>query len=477
VSANDNYSSPLASRYASSDMRFLFSPQMKFSTWRRLWLALAEGEAELGLGIEEEQLAELRGTLETIDFDAARAYEEKLRHDVMSHVHAWGDQCPKARGILHLGATSCYVTDNTDAILLRDGLRLVRRQLVSLIAALKEFSVEWRSLPTLGFTHYQPAQATTVGKRATLWLQDLIDDLADLDHAESMVRFRGVKGTTGTQASFLELFEGDHDKVRELDKRVAEKMGFEKRFAVTGQTYPRQLDFRVGQALSSIAQTAHKFATDLRLLSNRKELEEPFESKQIGSSAMPWKRNPMRSERICSLARLVISHLDNTAHTAANQWLERTLDDSANRRVVIAEMFLATDAVLNLFLNVASGLVVYPKVVEKNLMAELPFLATEALMMEAVKAGADRQDVHETVRQASFAAAKNIKEGGDNDLPARLKQSELLSGVSGRIDEILEPSRYVGRAPEQVLEFVEEEVDPVLERYADLLGATGEVRV
>jgi adenylosuccinate lyase len=458
-------------------MRFLFSPQKKFSTWRRLWLALAEAESELGLGIEEEQLAELRETLDDIDFDAARAYEEKLRHDVMSHVHAWGDQCPKARGILHLGATSCYVTDNTDAILLRDGVRLVRRQLVSLIAALKEFAVEWRSLPTLGFTHYQPAQATTVGKRATLWIQDLVDDLADLDHAESMVRFRGVKGTTGTQASFLELFDGDHDKVRDLDQRVTAKMGFERRFGVTGQTYPRQLDFRVGQALSSIAQTAHKFATDLRLLSNRKELEEPFESKQIGSSAMPWKRNPMRSERICSLARLVISHLDNTAHTAANQWLERTLDDSANRRIVLAEMFLATDAVLNLFLNVASGLVVYPKVVEKNLMAELPFLASEALMMEAVKAGADRQDVHEAVRQASFAAALEVKEGRDNDLTARLKTTEILGPVAGRIDEILDPARYVGRAPEQVLEYIAEEVDPVLERYADLLGAEGEVRV
>ena len=477
MSAHDNYSSPLASRYASREMRFLFSPQKKFSTWRRLWLALAEAESELGLGIEEEQLAELRGTLDDIDFDAARAYEEKLRHDVMSHVHAWGDQCPKARGILHLGATSCYVTDNTDAILLRDGVRLVRRQLVSLIAALKEFAVEWRSLPTLGFTHYQPAQATTVGKRATLWIQDLVDDLADLDHAESMIRFRGVKGTTGTQASFLELFDGDHDKVRDLDRRVTAKMGFERRFGVTGQTYPRQLDFRVGQALSSIAQTAHKFATDLRLLSNRKELEEPFESKQIGSSAMPWKRNPMRSERICSLARLVISHLDNTAHTAANQWLERTLDDSANRRVVLAEMFLATDAILNLFLNVASGLVVYPKVIERNLMAELPFLASEALMMEAVKAGADRQDVHEAVRQASFAAALEVKEGRDNDLTTRLKNTEILGPVAARIDEILDPTRYVGRAPEQVLEYVAEEVDPVLTRYADLLGATGEVRV
>jgi len=476
-SEHETYQSPLAGRYASEEMRRLFSAETKFGTWRRLWLALAESEAELGLDIREEQLAELRANLEPIDFEAAAEHERRLRHDVMAHVHTWGDACPKARGILHLGATSCFVTDNTDAILLRDGVRLVRRQLVSLVAQLKAFALEWRELPTLGFTHYQPAQATTVGKRATLWIQDLIDDLADLDHAESMIRFRGVKGTTGTQASFLELFEGDHDKVRALDARVAEKMGFERRFAVTGQTYPRQLDFRVGQALSSIAQTAHKFATDLRLLSNRRELEEPFESKQIGSSAMPWKRNPMRSERICSLARLVISHLDNTAHTAANQWLERTLDDSANRRIVMAEMFLATDAILNLFLNVASGLLVHPDVVRCNLMAELPFLASEALMMEAVKAGADRQDAHEEVRQASFAAAKRIKEGGESDLVERLKSSELLGPVAGRIDELLEPGRHVGRAPEQVLEFVAEEVDPLLERYADLLGATGEVRV
>ncbi len=476
-SEHETYQSPLAGRYASEEMRRLFSAETKFGTWRRLWLALAEAEAELGLDIREEQLAELRANLEPNDYEAAAEPERRLRHDVMAHVHTWGDACPKARGILHLGATSCFVTDNTDAILLRDGVRLVRRQLVSLVAQLKAFALEWRELPTLGFTHYQPAQATTVGKRATLWIQDLIDDLADLDHAESMIRFRGVKGTTGTQASFLELFEGDHDKVRALDARVAEKMGFERRFAVTGQTYPRQLDFRVGQALSSIAQTAHKFATDLRLLSNRRELEEPFESKQIGSSAMPWKRNPMRSERICSLARLVISHLDNTAHTAANQWLERTLDDSANRRIVMAEMFLATDAILNLFLNVASGLLVHPDVVRCNLMAELPFLASEALMMEAVKAGADRQDAHEEVRQASFAAAKRIKEGGESDLVERLKSSELLGPVAGRIDELLEPGRHVGRAPEQVLEFVAEEVDPLLERYADLLGATGEVRV
>lgn len=477
MSDSNTYANPLAGRYASAEMRFNFSPRKKFTTWRKLWIALAESEQELGLPITDEQLDELRATAEELNLDVAEEYERKLRHDVMSHVHAWGDQCPKARGILHLGATSCYVTDNTDAILLRDGVRLVRRQLVSLIQHLADFAKEWRALPTLGFTHYQPAQATTVGKRATLWLQDLIHDLEDLDHAETQIRFRGVKGTTGTQASFLELFDGDHDKVRSLDRKVCERMEFTRVFGVTGQTYPRQLDFRVGQALSSIAQSAHKFATDLRLLSNRRELEEPFESKQIGSSAMPWKRNPMRSERICSLARLVISHLDNTAHTAANQWLERTLDDSANRRVVLAEMFLATDAVLNLYLNVASGLVVYPPVVAKNLMAELPFLASEALMMEAVKAGADRQDVHEAVRQASFQAAASIKNGGENDLKDRLAKEPILSGVAGRLDEILDPARYVGRAPEQVDEYLAEEVQPVLDRYADLIGAEGEVRV
>jgi len=471
------YANPLAGRYASAEMRFNFSPQKKFTTWRKLWLALAECERELGLPISEEQLDELRATVEELNLEVAEEYERKLRHDVMSHVHAWGDQCPKARGILHLGATSCYVTDNTDAILLRDGVRLVRRQLVSLIKHLRDFANEWRALPTLGYTHYQPAQATTVGKRATLWLQDLLHDLDDLDHAESQIRFRGVKGTTGTQASFLELFDGDGDKVRALEKTVCERMGFTRVFAVTGQTYPRQLDFRVGQALSSIAQSAHKFATDLRLLSNRRELEEPFETKQIGSSAMPWKRNPMRSERICSLARLVIEHLNNTAHTAANQWLERTLDDSANRRIVLAEMFLATDAVMNLYLNVASGLVVYPHVVTKNLKAELPFLASEALMMEAVKAGADRQDVHEVVRKASFEAAAQIKNGGENDLTERLAKEPILASVAGRIDEILDPARYVGRAPQQVDEFLAEEVDPVLAKYASLVGVEGEVRV
>ena len=472
-----SYSSPLAGRYASEAMRYLFSPEKKFTTWRELWLALAEGEAELGLPITEAQLSEMRESLTDLDLEAAERYERDLRHDVMAHIHAWGDQCPQARPILHLGATSCYVTDNTDLILLREGLDLVKTQLVSAIANLRDFAMEWRELPTLGFTHFQPAQATTVGKRACLWLQDFLHDLEDLEHAETMIRFRGVKGTTGTQTSFLTLFDGDHEKVRELDQKVTAKMGFEKTFGVTGQTYPRQLDFRICQVLSSIAQTSHKFATDLRLLANTRELEEPFGEKQIGSSAMPWKRNPMRSERICSLARLTMSLLDSTAQTAANQWLERTLDDSANRRVVLPEMFLATDATLNLVLDVTDGLVVNPGVIGARLEAELPFLASESLMMAAVKLGADRQDVHEAIRQASHAAAAEIKAGRPNDMKERLKAEPLLAAVADQIDELLEASRHVGRAPEQVVEFVEGEVADALASYADRLGASGDVRV
>jgi len=472
-----SYSSPLAGRYASETMRHLFSPVKKFTTWRELWLALAESEAELGLPITEAQLSEMRETLADLDLEAADRYEHELRHDVMAHIHAWGDQCPEARPILHLGATSCYVTDNTDLILLREGLDLVKTQLVSAIANLRDFAMEWRELPTLGFTHFQPAQATTVGKRACLWMQDFLHDLEDLEHAETMVRFRGVKGTTGTQTSFLQLFDGDHEKVARLDGLVTEKMGFEKTFGVTGQTYPRQLDFRVGQALSSIAQTAHKFGTDLRLLANRRELEEPFGEKQIGSSAMPWKRNPMRAERICSLSRLTISLLDSTAQTAATQWLERTLDDSANRRVVIPEMFLSTDATLNLVLDVTDGLVVNPAVIRARLDEELPFLASESLMMAAVKSGGDRQDIHEAIRQASHAAAQEIKEGRPNDLKERLKNEPLLAGVKDQMDELLDPSLHIGRAAEQVVEFVESEVTPVLERLADRQGAEGEVDV
>jgi adenylosuccinate lyase len=474
---SENYQSPLSERYASREMRFNFSEKRKFTTWRKLWIELAVAERDLGLPISQEQIDEMVAHAEDLNLDVARRYEGELRHDVMAQIHAWGEQVPKARAIIHLGATSCFVTDNAEIMAMREGIRLLRKQLISVIAVMRDFALAWRSTPTLGFTHFQPAQATTVGKRACLWLQDLVHDLEDLEHAETTLRFRGVKGTTGTQASFLELFDGDHRKVRELDARVTQAMGFERSFGVTGQTYPRQMDFRVAQVLSSIAQSAHKFATDLRLLANKKEIEEPFEKNQIGSSAMPWKRNPMRSERICSLARLVISALDNTAHTAANQWLERTLDDSANRRIVIAEMFLATDAILNLYLNVASGLVVNPHVIKRNLDEELPFLASEHLMMEAVKLGADRQDVHESVRQLSHRAARAIKDGEPNPLRALLAADPVLGRLASRLDALLDGARYVGRAPEQVAEFVAEEVDPQLQRFAALVGARADVRV
>ncbi|MDF1799307.1 MAG: adenylosuccinate lyase [Planctomycetota bacterium] len=473
----ENYTSPLSSRYASKAMRFNWSDTKKFTTWRQLWIALAESEQALGLPISDEQLDELREHATDIDFDLAAEYEGKLRHDVMAHVHAWGDQCPKARGIIHLGATSCFVGDNTDLVQLRDGIDLVRRQLVTLIGQLQAFADQWKNLPVLGYTHYQPAQATTLGKRACLWLQDLVDDLNDLEHSASMIRFRGVKGTTGTQASFLNLFGGDHAKVVELDERVSRAMGFERRFTVTGQTYSRRLDFRIGQVLSGICQSAHKFATDLRLMSGRREVEEPFEEKQIGSSAMPWKRNPMRSERICSLSRYVISALDNTAHTAANQWFERTLDDSANRRITLAEMFLATDAVLNLYLNVTSGMVVHEPVLAAHLAEELPFLASEALMMEAVAAGKDRQDVHEAFRMISRNASEAIHKGRPNPFRELLAADPLVGDLAPRFDEILEPARHIGRAPEQVDEFLTGEVAPLLENYDGLGAVEGEVRV
>ncbi len=472
-----NYESPLSSRYASEAMRENFSPHKKFTTWRQLWIALAEGEQELGLPIDDEQLAELRAHAADVDFDAAAKYEAELRHDVMAHVHAWGDQCPKARGIVHLGATSCFVTDNAELIVMRDAVRLIRVQLVGVLRKLRAFAAKWRAQPVLGLTHYQPAQATTVGKRACLWIQDLVFNLEDLDHAEQAIRFRGVKGTTGSQASFLELFEGDHAKVRALDETVTRKMGFERRFGVTGQTYPRQLDFRVCQVLSGIAQSASKFAVDLRLSAGRREMEEPFGKKQIGSSAMPWKRNPMRSERMCALARHVIVGLDNTAHTAANQWFERTLDDSANRRLAIAEAFLATDAILQLYLNVTDGLVVHAPVIEARLREELPFLASEHLMMEAVKAGADRQDAHERIRVLSHQASEALFRGEENPLRELLAADPLFAPLAGRIDALLDPARFVGRAPEQVDEFLAEEVDPLLARYADLSEATGDVRV
>jgi adenylosuccinate lyase len=473
-----NYVSPLSTRYASEAMRHNFSDEKRFTTWRALWIALAQAEKDLGLPITGPQLAELEAHATDVDLEAAARYERELRHDVMAHVRAWGDQCPKARGIIHLGATSCDITDNADLILMREGLKLLRRQVVNVVAELRRFALEWRSLPALGFTHFQPAQATTVGKRACLWLQDLVHDVEDLEHAEQCLRFRGIKGATGTQASFLELFGGDHGKVRELERRVTRAMGFERVFAVTGQTYPRQLDFRVTQTLSSLAQSAHKFATDLRLLASRRELEEPFEERQVGSSSMPWKRNPMRCERICALSRFVISLLDNTAHTAANQWLERTLDDSANRRLALAEMFLATDAILNLYLNVARGLVVHPQVVRRNLMEELPFLASEHLLMEAVKAGGDRQLVHEALRVHAREAARVIQEeGGANTLRERLAGDPAFRALAPKLDQLLDPARFVGRAPEQVQEFVEAEVEPLLRRHSDLLGLGSSLQV
>ncbi len=472
-----NYESPLSSRYASRAMRENFSAHRKFTTWRKLWIALAESEKELGLPITDEQVAELRAHAEDVDHELAARYERELRHDVMAHIHAWGERCTKARGIIHLGATSCYVTCNAELIAMREGLRLLRAELVNVARRLRGFALEWRSLPTLGLTHYQPAQATTVGKRACLWLQDVLFNLEDLDHAGRQIRFRGVKGTTGTQASFLELFEGDHEKVRELDRRVTKKMGFERAFAVTGQTYPRQLDFRVCQTLSAVAQSASKFAADVRLSAGRRELEEPFEEKQVGSSAMPWKRNPMRCERMTSLARYVISSLDNLAHTAANQWFERTLDDSANRRLAIAEMFLATDAVLQLYLDVAGGLVVHPAVVRRNLMDELPFLASELLMMEAVRAGADRQEAHERLRVLSRQASEAIHRGEGNPLRSLIGSDPLFRPLAGRLETLFAPEGFVGRAPEQVTEFVREEVDPVLARHAGIPELAGDVRV
>ena len=475
--SEEQYISPLGARYASREMRANFSDRTKFTTWRRLWIALAESEQELGLDISDEQLDELRAHATDLDLELAARYEKELRHDVMAHVHAWGDVCPKARPIIHLGATSCYVGDNTDLIVMREGLRLLRGQLVGVLGELAAFAREWKDLPTLGFTHVQPAQATTVGKRACLWIQDLVHDLDDLEQVESQIRFRGVKGTTGTQASFLELFEGDHDKVRRLDELVTGKMGFERTFGVTGQTYPRKLDFRVLQVLSSICQSAHKFATDLRLLANKRELEEPFGSKQIGSSAMPWKRNPMRSERICALSRFVMELVGNAAHTAANQWLERTLDDSANRRLSIAEGFLATDAVLSLYCDVAGGLLVHPPIVARHLDAELPFLASEAVLMEAVKAGGDRQDLHERIRVHSHAAAGEIKAGREPDLRERLAGDPAFAAVAGGLDELLDGKRYVGRAPEQVEEFLAAEVDPILTRHAGIARTEAEIRV
>lgn len=473
---HQHYDNPLIGRYASDEMSQIWSPQRKCSTWRRLWVALAEAEAELGLPITAEQIAQLRAHLDDIDFGAAARYERRLRHDVMAHVHAYGDVCPDARPIIHLGATSCYVTDNTDLLLLRDSLELVRDRVAGVIDCLAEFARRHRDLPCLGFTHFQPAQPTTVGKRACLWAYDLALDLAEIEHRLASLKAHGSKGTTGTQASFLELFHGDHDKVRRLEQRICHKMGLAESYAVTGQTYPRKNDSQVLGVLSGIAQSAHKMATDLRLLAHRKELEEPFETEQIGSSAMAYKRNPMRSERICSLARFVMSVESSPAQTAAVQWLERTLDDSANRRLVLPQAFLATDAVLILYRNVAGGLVVYPRVIAANLAAELPFMASENILMAAVTAGGDRQDLHERIRRHSQAAAAVVKEqGGRNDLLDRLAADPAFAAVD--LAAVLDPAQFVGRAPQQVDEFIAEVVEPIRVKYAGTAAAEGEVRV
>ncbi|HUT90876.1 MAG TPA: adenylosuccinate lyase [Thermoguttaceae bacterium] len=472
----NQYENPLITRYASSRMSEIWSPQRKFSTWRRLWIALAEAEAELGLPITPEQIAELKAHVDDIDFEAADEHERRLRHDVMAHVHAYGDQCPGARGIIHLGATSCFVGDNTDLLLIRESLELVRDRMVAVIDRLSKFAAENRGLPCLAFTHMQPAQPTTVGKRACLWAYDLVLDLAEIEHRLATLKARGPKGTTGTQASFLKLFDGDHEKVRRLERLVAEKIGFDQCYAVTGQTYPRKIDSQVLGVLSGIAQSAHKMATDLRLLAHRKEMEEPFEKGQVGSSAMAYKRNPMRSERLCSLARFVVSLESSPAATLATQWLERTLDDSANRRLVLPQAFLAIDAVLILALNVTDGLVVYPKVIAKSLEAELPFMATENILMAAVAAGGDRQSLHERIRRHSQAAAAVVKnEGGKNDLLERLAADEAFAAVD--LASALEPRQFVGRAPEQVDEFIAQVVEPIRARYPPVSDADGEVRV
>ena len=464
--SEDRYQNPLITRYASDEMAQLWGSQRKFSTWRRMWIALAESQQALGLDISDSQLDELRSQVDQIDFEVAGQYERKLRHDVMAHVHAYADVCPQARPIIHLGATSCFVTDNTDLILLREALELIRSRLVSVISRLAEFAAKQRSQACLGFTHLQPAQPTTIGKRACLWIYDLVLDLEELQHRLELLKARSCKGTTGTQASFLKLFSGDHDKVNQLEKLVAEKMGFSATYAVTGQTYSRKIDAQVLDALSGISQSSHKAATDIRILASRKELEEPFEKHQIGSSAMAYKRNPMRSERICSLARFVMSLQSSGSQTVATQWMERTLDDSANRRLVLPQSFLAVDAVLILYQNIAAGLVPYPAVMENNLQNELPFMATENILMEAVAAGGDRQQLHEQIRQHSQEAASVVKqEGQPNDLLQRLADDELFASVD--LASLMEASQFVGRAPEQVEQFLAEVVKPIQQQFPE----------
>ena len=474
----DRYQSPLSQRYASREMQYIFSPEKKFRTWRKLWIALAETEKELGLPITQEQIDELKAHKDDINFDVAKEREKLVRHDVMSHVYAYGLQCPNAKGIIHLGATSCYVGDNTDIILMTEALKLVRKKLVNVMAELASFAEKYKDQPTLAFTHFQPAQPTTVGKRATLWLMELKLDLDDLDYVISSMKMLGSKGTTGTQASFLELFDGDHEKCRKADQMIAEKMGFTGCFPVSGQTYSRKVDSRVLSVLAGIAQSAHKFSNDIRLLQHLKEVEEPFEKNQIGSSAMAYKRNPMRSERIASLANYVMADMMNPMLVASTQWFERTLDDSANKRLSIPEGFLAVDGILDLYLNVVDGLVVYPKVIEKRLMSELPFMATENIMMDAVKAGGDRQELHERIRELSMEAGRNVKaEGKDNNLLELIAADPSFNLTLEELKKTMDPKKYVGRAPQQVEEFLDEVIRPVLEENKDLLGIKAEINV
>lgn len=475
----NTYESPLSARYASKEMKYIFSPDKKFRTWRKLWIALAESEMELGLPITQEQIDELKAHADDINYEVAQEREKLVRHDVMSHVYAYGVQCPNAKGIIHLGATSCYVGDNTDIIIMTEGLQLIRNKLVTVIRNLSKFADEYKALPTLAFTHFQPAQPTTVGKRATLWIQELLMDLEDVEYQLSKAKLLGSKGTTGTQASFLELFDGDHEKCKELDKKIAEKMGYKACFPVSGQTYSRKLDSQFLNVLAGIAQSASKFSNDIRLLQHLKEVEEPFEKDQIGSSAMAYKRNPMRSERIGSLSRYVMCDVLNGYFTTATQWFERTLDDSANKRLSIPEAFLAVDGILSLYANVADGLVVYPKVIEQRLRKELPFMATENIMMDAVKnRGADRQQLHERIRVHSMDASKVIKEkGGENDLLERIANDEAFGVTLEELENILQPEKYTGRAKEQTEDFLNDFVNPVLEKYKDIESDKPEINV
>ena len=475
---NNVYQNPLITRYASRAMAENFSDEKRFKLWRKLWIALAESEMELGLNITKAQIDEMKKYKDDINFEVAESYERKLRHDVMAHVHAFGEQAKSAMPIIHLGATSCYVDCNSELIILWDAIEIIKAKLVNVLDKLSAFALKYKDLPTLGFTHLQPAQLTTVGKRATLWLQDLTMDYNNLVNLQNSFKLRGVKGTTGTQASFMELFNGDEEKVKELEKRVVKKLGFDKVYGVTGQTYPRKFDYNVLCVLSQVAQSAYKFSNDIRILQNMKEIEEPFEKSQIGSSAMAYKRNPMRSERIGSLARFVISLPVNTAVTAGTQWFERTLDDSANRRIVNAQAFLALDGILNIYMNVAENLVVYEKVIEKHINAELPFMATENIMMECVKAGGNRQELHEKIRVLSMQAGRNVKElGKENNLLELIKADKDFKAVHGKLDEILDAKKFIGRAPSQVVEFIENEVKPILEANKAVLGQKGDVKV